>query len=113
MLGQVSDAELVALYRDASCLIFPSRGEGFGFPPLEAMACGTPVVAAAAGSLPEVLGDAAPLVDPDDPASLAASIADVLADPQPWRERGLARAAQFTWSRCAELTVTAYAAASE
>ena len=113
LLGHVSDAELVALYRSASCLIFPSRGEGFGLPPLEAMACGTPVVAAAAGSLPEVLGDAAPLVDPDDPAALAAVIAGVLADPEPWRERGRARAAQFAWSRCAELTVEAYAAASE
>jgi len=112
VLGHVSDAELVALYRDASCLIFPSRGEGFGFPPLEAMACGTPVVAAAAGSLPEVLGDAAPLVDPDDQAGLADAVANVLADPQPWRERGLARAEQFTWARCAELTVNAYAAAA-
>jgi glycosyltransferase involved in cell wall biosynthesis len=110
VLGRVSDAELLDLYRGASCLLFPSRGEGFGFPPLEAMACGTPVVAAAAGSLLEVLGDAAPLVDPDEPAALAAAVAEVLDDPAPWRARGLARASSYTWERCAQLTVDAYAA---
>ena len=112
VLGRVDDDELLgALPRPRACLLFPSRGEGFGFPPLEAMACGTPVVAAAAGSLPEVLGRAAPLVDPDDADALAAAVERVLADPSPWRERGLARAAGFTWERCAELTVAAYAAA--
>jgi glycosyltransferase involved in cell wall biosynthesis len=108
LLGRVSDDELVALYRGAACLLYPSRAEGFGFPPLEAMACGTPVVAARAGSLPEVVGDAAPLVDPDDEAGLAAAVEGVLADPAPWRERGLERAARFSWERCAELTVDAY-----
>jgi alpha-1,3-rhamnosyl/mannosyltransferase len=111
VLGRVSDDDLLALYRGADCLLFPSRGEGFGFPPLEAMACGTPVVAAAAGSLPEVLGDAAPLVDPDDPAALAAAVADVLRDPDPWRARGRECAAAYSWERCAELTVAAYEAA--
>ena len=111
VLGRVCDDELLGLYRSASCLLFPSRGEGFGFPPLEAMACGTPVVAAAAGSLPEVLGRAAPLVDADDADALADAVERVLADPSPWRERGLERAAGFTWERCAELTVAAYAAA--
>jgi len=109
--GRVDDAALVALYRGAACLLFPSRAEGFGFPPLEAMACGTPVVAAAAGSLPEVVGDAAPLVEPDDPAGLADAVARVLADPAPWRARGLARAGRFSWARCAEQTVAAYRAA--
>ena len=111
LAGRVDDAALVALYRGASCLLFPSRAEGFGFPPLEAMACGTPVVAAAAGSLPEVVGDAAPLVAPDDHAGLAAAVARVLADPGPWRERGRAHAAAFTWAHCAEQTVAAYGAA--
>jgi alpha-1,3-rhamnosyl/mannosyltransferase len=111
LLGRVDDAALVRLYRGAACLLYPSRAEGFGLPPLEAMACGTPVVAAAAGSLPEVLGDAAPLVDPDDVDGLAAAIADVLADPAPWRARGLTRAARFTWAACAEATVAAYHAA--
>jgi alpha-1,3-rhamnosyl/mannosyltransferase len=106
--GRVNENELLALYRGASCLLFPSRGEGFGFPPLEAMACGTPVVAANAGALPEVLGDAAPLVDPDDAAGLADAVAAVLADPAPWRERGLARSARFSWAACAEQTVRLY-----
>jgi len=109
--GRVEDAELVSLYRGAACLLFPSRAEGFGFPPLEAMACGTPVVASTAGSLPEVIGAAAPLVEPDDAAGLAAAVAGVLADPAPWRARGQAHAARFTWARCAEQTVAAYAAA--
>jgi alpha-1,3-rhamnosyl/mannosyltransferase len=109
--GRVDDDALVRLYRGAACLLFPSRAEGFGFPPLEAMACGTPVVAAAAGSLPEVLGDAAPLVEPDDVDGLARAVAGVLADPEPWRARGLARAARFTWAECAEATVAAYRAA--
>ena len=107
-VGHVSDAELLALYRGASCLLYPSRAEGFGFPPLEAMACGTPVVAARAGSLPEVVGDAAPLVDPDDVAGLADAVAAVLAQPAPWRERGLAQAARFSWPACAEATVAVY-----
>ena len=111
LLGRVSDAELVELYRNAACLVFPSRGEGFGFPPLEAMACGTPVVAARSGSLPEVLGDAAPLVDPDDLDGLVAAVEGVLADPEPWRARGLARAAEFSWARCAEQTVAVYRSA--
>jgi alpha-1,3-rhamnosyl/mannosyltransferase len=111
LAGRVDDVALVTLYRGATCLLFPSRAEGFGFPPLEAMACGTPVVAAAAGSLPEVVGDAAPLVQPEDHAALADAVAHVLADPEPWRARGLARAAAFTWARCAEHTVAAYRAA--
>ncbi|HWT22764.1 MAG TPA: glycosyltransferase family 1 protein, partial [Solirubrobacteraceae bacterium] len=111
LAGRVDDDALVALYRGAACLLFPSRAEGFGFPPLEAMACGTPVVATTAGSLPEVLADAAPLVDPDDHAGLAEAATRVLADPEPWRARGLAHAARYTWERCAELTVAAYRAA--
>ncbi len=107
-VGHVSEDDLLDLYRSASCLLYPSRAEGFGFPPLEAMACGTPVVAAAAGSLPEVVGEAAPLVDPDDAAGLAEAVGAVLDDSATWRSRGLARAAQFSWARCAELTVDAY-----
>jgi glycosyltransferase involved in cell wall biosynthesis len=107
-VGHVGDAELLDLYRSAACLLYPSRAEGFGFPPLEAMACGTPVVASAAGSLPEVMGDAAPLVDPDDATGLASAVAGVLDHTQQWRERGLERAATFSWARCAELTVAVY-----
>jgi len=113
LLGRIGDDELLALYRGAACLLYPSRAEGFGFPPLEAMACGTPVVCADAGSLPEVVGDAALLVAPDDHDGLARAVAAVLAAPEPWRERGRAHAARFSWARCAELTVAAYAAARE
>jgi glycosyltransferase involved in cell wall biosynthesis len=106
--GHVHDDELVTLYRGAACLVFPSLAEGFGFPLLEAMACGTPVVCADAGSLPEVAGSAARTVPPHDHEALATAVSEVLADPAPWRERGLARAAEFTWERCAEQTVRIY-----
>ncbi|HEY6886497.1 MAG TPA: glycosyltransferase family 1 protein [Solirubrobacter sp.] len=108
LLGRVSDEELVTLYRGAACLLFPSLAEGFGLPLTEAMACGTPVVAADAGSLPEVAGGAAALADPHDPDALAAAVRDVLAHREAWRARGLERAATFTWAACAEATVDVY-----
>jgi alpha-1,3-rhamnosyl/mannosyltransferase len=108
--GRVEDAELVALLRGATCLVHPSEHEGFGFPPLEAMACGTPVVAVAASSVPEVVGDAGELVAPGA-AALAAAVERLLGDPER-RERlaeaGPARAAAFTWARCADRTVAVY-----
>ena len=99
--GLVDAGELVSLYRRAAALVFPSRYEGFGAPPLEAMACGTPVAAARAGSLPEVCGGAARLFDPDSAHEIAAAVLDVLASPEDWRRRGLERAAAFTWERSA------------
>jgi glycosyltransferase involved in cell wall biosynthesis len=108
--GRLDDDELVSLYRGASCLVFPSRYEGFGLPPLEAMACGTPVVCSGMTSLPEVVGDAAITVDPDSPGELAKAIARAL-DPAVaamFAARGRERAARFTWARAAELTVAAY-----
>jgi glycosyltransferase involved in cell wall biosynthesis len=108
VLGRVDDEELVTLYRGASCLLFPSPAEGFGFPLLEAMACGAPVVCADSGSLPQVAGGAARLAPSHDHDAIAGAIAEVLADPKHWRERGLARAARFTWARCAEQTVRVY-----
>ncbi|HZS23508.1 MAG TPA: glycosyltransferase family 1 protein [Gaiellaceae bacterium] len=99
--GQVSGDELVSLYRRASALVFPSLYEGFGQPPLEAMACGCPVVCSNVASLPEVCGDAARYFDPHDVDEIADAVLDVLTDPEPWRERGLARAAEFTWERTA------------
>ena len=79
-LGFVSDEDLITLYRCARALIAPSSYEGFGLPPLEAMALGTPVIAARASSLPEVGGDAALYVAPDDDASLATEIRRILDD---------------------------------
>jgi glycosyltransferase involved in cell wall biosynthesis len=99
--GRVPREELVRLYRTAGALVFPSLYEGFGQPPLEAMACGCPVACSNATSLPEVAGDAARLFDPESPAEIADAVRDVLDDPAPWAERGLARAAGFTWDECA------------
>jgi glycosyltransferase involved in cell wall biosynthesis len=99
--GHVSPDELVSLYRRASALVFPSLYEGFGQPPLEAMACGCPVACSNAASLPEVCGHAARYFDPEDVDELADAVLEVLTDPEPWRAKGLARAAEFTWERTA------------
>ncbi len=108
-LGRVTDAELRALYEAAACLIFPSRYEGFGLPPLEAMACGCPVLAARAGAVPEVCGEAALWFAPDGeglPEALARLLAgQALAERL--RGEGLARAARFTW-RAAALALLAH-----
>ena len=85
----------------AACLVFPSLYEGFGLPPIEAMACGCPVAAARAGSLPEVCGDAAVLFDPLDPEAIAAGVHEALDRSAELSERGIARAATFTWDETA------------
>jgi glycosyltransferase involved in cell wall biosynthesis len=103
--------DLPALYAGAACFVFPSLYEGFGLPVLEAMACGAPVVAARAGSIPEVAGDAALLVDAQVPKELAAAIESVLTDAA-LRERlivrGRARAAMFDWEEVARRTLAVY-----
>jgi glycosyltransferase involved in cell wall biosynthesis len=110
-LGSVSTDELVSLYRRASALVFPSLYEGFGLPPIEAMACGCPVATSNAGSLPEVVGDAAVLFDPRDPGSIAAGILEALDRADELRQRGLARAAGFTWDATARAHDAVYEAA--
>lgn len=99
-LGHVSDGELRSLYENALAFIFPSRYEGFGIPPVEAMALGCPVVSSRGGSLPEVLGDAALFVDPDNLDQFSATLATLIAD-DAMRDRmvraGKDRAAKFTW----------------
>lgn len=109
-LGHVSDADLVALYRTCAVLVQPSLMEGFGLTALEAMTCGTAVLGADAGALPEVIGDQELLFPPDNAQVLATRLAHVLMD-EPFRkaaiDRGLSRAATMTWARSADLAVAA------
>jgi glycosyltransferase involved in cell wall biosynthesis len=107
-LGHVPRAEVVSLLQRASVLVFPSLYEGFGLPPLEAMACGCPVASSNAAALPEVVRDAARLFDPRDPVEIAAAVRDVLEDPSPWVERGLRHAASFSWDETARSTDAVY-----
>jgi glycosyltransferase involved in cell wall biosynthesis len=109
--GFVTDDDLVALYSATACLVFPSLNEGFGLPPLEAMACGAPVVASNRSSIPEVVGDAGILVDATDPDDIADGIERILLSEETaahLRARGIERAKQFSWDRCAELTAATY-----
>ncbi len=106
---QVPFADLPALYSSAEAVLFPSHYEGFGLPLLEAMACGAPGVAARTTCLPEVVGEAWPVVDPYDAGDLARHVDRLLIDPHQRREAAAAgrlRAAAFTWERCAEATLT-------
>jgi glycosyltransferase involved in cell wall biosynthesis len=108
------EADLPGLLRAARALLLPSLDEGFGLPALEGMAAGTPVVAARRGGLPEVVGDAGLLEDPDDEAAFAAAVARVLRDgalAEGLRARGRARAARFTWRETARRTLAAYRSA--
>ena len=110
-LPRVSDEELVLLYNLANLFIMPSLYEGFGLPVLEAMACGTPVICSNRTSLPEVAGDAAALVDPDQPESIASAFVDLIHDREKYRnlsQAGLKRAALFSWQHTARLTYQVY-----
>lgn len=114
--GRVSEEDLVRLYSGADCFLFPTLGEGFGFPLLEAMACGAPVVASDRDSLPELAGAAAVLTDPQDADALASALWTVLSSADrraELRELGLERSARFSWPECARQTVDAYHEALE
>jgi glycosyltransferase involved in cell wall biosynthesis len=102
-VGEPSDEELAALMRGARCLVYPSLYEGFGIPVLEAMACGIPVVTSRGGATEEVAGGAAILVDPHDPASIAAGMEEAGRRRDSLVEIGRARASMFTWRRAADL----------
>ncbi len=110
-VGYVTESKLAALYTNASLFVFPSKAEGFGLPPLEAMIHGSAVAAARASCIPEILGEAADYFDPDDPAGMMDVIAHLLKD-DGYREAkiklGLLQAARFSWENCVRDTLGAY-----
>jgi glycosyltransferase involved in cell wall biosynthesis len=102
---------MARLYNAASLLTTPTFYEGFGLPALEAMSCGTPVVVSDRASLPEVVGEAGLLVDPDEPEDIARALERVLTDDSlraGMKEMGLAQAARFSWARVAQQTLAVY-----
>lgn len=108
--GHVADLDLVALYRGAALFVFPSLHEGFGLPPLEAMACGTPTIGSNCTSLPAVIGRTEALFDPKSPEAIARAISRVLEDPviaARLRAHGLEQARHFSWDHCAQLALEA------
>jgi glycosyltransferase involved in cell wall biosynthesis len=110
-VGWVAEEDKPALYSGAACFVYPSLYEGFGLPPLEAMACGAPVIASNASSLPEVVGDAGLLVAPQDVDALAEAMIAVLSDEElraSLRQKGAARAKRFSWEKTARETLGVY-----
>lgn len=116
LAGFVADEDLPAWYSGARALVFPSLFEGFGLPPVEAMACGCPVLSSDRGALGEVIGNAAKRFDPESVDSIAGAMKELMADPglgEGLKEAGLRRADQFRWERCAAETVDVYRAARD
>jgi alpha-1,3-rhamnosyl/mannosyltransferase len=112
--GYVDTAKRIDLYEKAAMLVLPSYEEGFGLPVLEAMACGVPVVISSRGSLPEVAGDAATPIDPDDAESFAIEMQSILdGDPSDRIARGVTQASRYSWSTCATAARAAYQSAIE
>jgi glycosyltransferase involved in cell wall biosynthesis len=110
-LGFVPDADLPNLYRAARCMVYPSLFEGFGLPPIEAMACGTPVISSTRGALEEVVADAALIVDPEDIPDMTRALTALSTDAvlaESLRSKGLANAARFHWSRTASEVAEIY-----
>ena len=111
LTGYVSDNDLPKLYRQATAFVYPSLFEGFGLPPVEAMACGTPVITSDVSSLPEVTGRAALLIDPKNQTSIESALLQIMRDQElraEMRERGIEQAKKFTWQAAAEKTLQLY-----
>jgi glycosyltransferase involved in cell wall biosynthesis len=107
----IQDSDLSAIYSGATCFVYPSFYEGFGLPPLEAMQCGVPVITSNTSSLPEVVGDAAILIDPTDQDQLCQAMLTLLGDEklrEILKQKGLKRAQQFSWKKCADQTTEIY-----
>jgi glycosyltransferase involved in cell wall biosynthesis len=115
LAGYVADEDLAPLYSGALAFVYPSRYEGFGLPPLEAMQCGVPVITSSTSSLPEVVGDAAVLLDPADADGLSQAMLELYRSPSlraDMSRRSLERARRFSWERCTRETLAAYRAAA-
>jgi len=110
-IGWVPEEDKPPLYSGASLFVFPSLYEGFGLPVVEAMACGTPLIASKASSLPELVGEGGLLFDPHDPGELKEAMIGLLSDEQlasDLRAKGLKRAGDFSWERTAQETLAVY-----
>lgn len=110
-IGEVAEEDLPALYQGATAFLYPSRYEGFGLPALEALACGVPVVGSNAASIPEIVGDAGSLVNPDDARSMAGALIGVITQGDlrvTLAERAVAQASRFSWEQTARETIAAY-----
>jgi len=106
--GYMTDEQVTALYCASDAFLCPSKAEGFGLPVLEAMTCGTPVIASDATSLPEVVGDGGILVNPDDPAEWKDGIEKVLSNREKWSRKALNQSEKFSWEKCGRETVAVY-----
>jgi glycosyltransferase involved in cell wall biosynthesis len=110
-VGRVTDEDLLELYVGAQCHVHPALYEGFGLPPLEAMACGTPTIVSNVSSLPEVVSDAALLVNPEDHEEIAVAINRLLTNTElhaELRRKGLRQAEYFSWDKAARATLDVY-----
>lgn len=111
LTGYIEDGDLAALFSSAMVFVYPSFYEGFGLPPLEAMQCGTPVITSNTSSLPEVVGNAGIMIDPNDQDGLCENILQLYHDPRLRNElsgKSLQRAKEFSWEKCADAMITAY-----